>query len=64
MTQVYVAVGVDPTEKYHETKDCHSGGEFEKADKSELPKSATPCTICAGGLSALDLRKNTVRKRE
>jgi hypothetical protein len=57
MTQVYVAVGVDPTEKYHESKDCHSGGKLVKADKSELPKSATPCTFCAGGISAEELRQ-------
>jgi len=57
MTQVYVAVGVDPTERYHESKDCPSGGEFVKVDKSELPRAAGPCTYCAGGISALDLRK-------
>jgi hypothetical protein len=62
MTQVYVAVGVDPTQKYHESKECHSGGELVKADKSELPRSATPCAVCAGGVSAQELRQKGSEK--
>lgn len=56
MTRVYIAEHVDPPKNYHSEPDCPTAQALKPVRESELPDKASPCSHCAGGISAEKLR--------